>query len=334
MSRIYSDMQMKNIIVAGTLLFAILLVPTAEAQRRRTLFEQYSTVNFGLGTSSYLGELGPYRSPINTVFKMMRWNVSGSYTRHLTPHLATRLGLTWIRIAGDDEFYNRGGSPFPAFYVRNLHFRNDVKEVSLVGIYKLRGDGRSPNRRVAFSPYIFGGVALFAHNPKAKSPQSPSFDNKWVSLQPLGTEGQGQPGYAKPYSLVNYAIPFGIGFTWKFDEQWNVSAEGGFRFTGSDYLDAIGGIFPNPDVLKNDLARAMSNRTLEPIAARTGKNRTDIVRRIVYPNNPSVDPFASPLSGWEQGDYRGSPTRTDQYLISSITISYILPSKIKCPPIR
>lgn len=327
---------MKYKILVGTLLFTLLLAYRSDAQgRRRTLFEQYSTVNFGLGTSSYLGELAPYRSPVNTVFKMMRWNVNGSYTRHFTPHLAARLGLTWVRIAGDDEYYNRGGKPFPSFYVRNLHFRNDVKELSLVGIYKLRGDGRSPNRRAVFSPYLFGGVALIAHNPKAKSPNSPAFDNKWVSLQPLGTEGQGQPGYAKPYSLVSYAIPLGAGFTWKFNEQWNISIEGGFRFTGSDYLDDVGGLYPNPDVLKNDLARAMSNRTLEPIAARTGRDRTAIVDRIVNPNNQTGDPFAAGfLGGYEQGDFRGSPTRTDQYLLSSITISYILPSKIKCPPIR
>lgn len=328
--------RMKSKIFVGTVLFTLLLTYTSEAQRRRkTPFEQYSTVNFGLGTSSYLGELAPYRTPVRTVFSMMRWNVNGSYTRHFTPHLAARLGLTWARLAGDDEYYNRGGNPYPSFYVRNLHFRNDAKELSLVGIFKLRGDGRSPNRRIAFSPYLFGGVALLAHNPKAKTPDSPEFDNKWVALQPLGTEGQGQPGYAKPYSLVTYSIPFGAGFTWKINAEWNISIEGGFRFSGSDYLDDVGGLFPDPTVLKTPLARAMSNRTLEPISARTGQDRTDIVRRITQPNaDPSVDPFADPLGGWQQGDYRGSPTRNDQYLLSSITVSYILPSKIKCPPIR
>lgn len=326
---------MKFNITAGTALFTLLVTYASEAQRRKTPFEQYSTVSFGVGTSSYMGELAPYRSPVRTVFKMMRWNVNAGYTRHFTPNLAARLGFTWARTAGDDEFYNRGGKPFPDFYVRNLHFRNDVKELSVVGIYKFRGDGRSPNRRAAFTPYVFGGVALLAHNPKAKTPQSPQYDNNWVALQPLGTEGQGQPGYAKPYSLVTYAIPLGIGFTWKINNQWNVGFEGGVRITGSDYLDDAGGFFPDPAVLKNDLARAMSNRTNEPIAARTGRDRTNIVRSIVYPNaDPSIDPFATnPLSGWGQGDFRGGG-QNDTYLLSSITVSYVLPSKIKCPPIR
>lgn len=325
---------MKFKIIVGTVLFTLLVTYASEAQRRKTPFEQYSTVGFGLGTSSYMGELAPYRSPVRTVFKMMRWNVNANYTRHFTPNLAARLGFTWARMAGDDEFYNRGGKPFPDFYVRNLHFRNDVKELSVVGIYKFRGDGRSPNRRAAFTPYLFGGIAVLAHNPKAKTPRSPEYDNNWVALQPLGTEGQGQPGYAKPYSLVTYAVPLGIGFTWRINNQWNVGFEGGVRLTGSDYLDDVGGFFPDPAVLKNDLARAMSNRTNEPIAARTGRDRTDMVRSIVYPNEPSIDPFATnPLSGWAQGDARGGG-KNDTYLLSSITVSYVLPSKIKCPPIR
>lgn len=327
---------MKFKILVGTLLFTLLVTYASEAQRRKTPFEQYSTVSFGLGTASYLGELAPYRTPVRSVFRMMRWNVNAGYTRNFTPHLAARLGFTWARLAGDDEYYNRGagGNPFPSFYVRNLHFRNDIKEFSLVGIYKLRGDGRSPNRRVAFSPYLFAGIAVLAHNPKAKTPQAPGYDNNWVALQPLGTEGQGQPGYAKPYSLVTYSIPFGMGFTWRVNNQWNVGIEGGVRISGSDHLDDVGGLFPDPAVLKNDLARAMSNRTNEPIAARTGRDRTDIVRQIVYPNEPSIDPFAtSPLSGWGQGDFRGGG-RGDNYLLTNITVSYVLPSKIKCPPIR
>jgi hypothetical protein len=319
------------------------IATTAEAQRRRkTIFEQYSTVGVGLGTSSYMGELAPYRSPFNTVFKMMRWNLNGSYTRHFTPNLAARVGLTWAMVAGDDEFYNRGGKPFPSNYVRNLHFRNSMKEISVVGIYKFRDDGRNSNRRVAFSPYIFAGIAALAHNPKAKVPEvggvtGTLYENagNWVSLQPLGTEGQGQPGYRDPYSLVTYSIPFGLGFTWRINARWNFSVEGGFRFTGSDFLDDISDRYPDPNVLKNDLAKDMSNRTLEEVSARTGRNRTSIVARIVNPNEPSADPFANgPLTGYDVGDLRGNVQRNDAYLLSSFTVSYVIPSKIKCPPIK
>lgn len=328
-------------IIVGTVLFTLFVTLQSEAQRRRrTPFEQYTTVSFGVGTASYAGDLAPYRTPVNTLFKTMRWNVNAAYTKHFTPHLAARLGFTWAQIFSDDEYYNRGGLPSSSGYVRNLHFRNNLKEFSAIGIYKFIGDGRSPNRRSKFTPYIFAGIALLAHNPKAKVPDTTSYDrysknNRWIALQPLGTEGQGQPGYAKPYSLVTYSIPFGLGFTWKINDQWNIGVEGGFRFTGSDYLDDVSTFFPNPDILKNDMARAMSNRTLERIAARTGNDRTSTVAKIVNPSDPSIDPFTSgPLGGWQQGDYRGNAARKDAYMLSSITVTYVLPTKIKCPPIR
>ncbi|MFN4145762.1 MAG: DUF6089 family protein [Runella sp.] len=327
-------MKTKSSISIALCLFLLASTFSAHAQRRRTPFEQYSTVGVGLGTASYAGDLAPYRSPFNTLFKMMRWNINANYTRHFTPHFAARLGFMYARIAGDDEFYNRGGRPFGGNYVRNLHFRNDIKELSAVGIYKFRGDGRSAVRRASFTPYLFGGLAIFAHNPKAKVPEFYEDNNRWVALQPLGTEGQGQPGYAKPYSLVSYAIPVGLGFSWRINAQWNVNVEGGFRFTGSDFLDDVSGFFPDPSILKNDLARDMSNRTLEQISARTRRDRTETVRRIVFPNDASVDPFVSELDGWTTGDFRGNPTRKDAYIVSMITVQYVLPTKIKCPPIK
>lgn len=326
---------MKFKLLIGLGVGLILLVYEADAQRRKkSPFEQYSTVGIGLGTSSYAGDLAPYRSPFNTIFKMMRWNMNANYTRHFTPNLAARVGFTWARIAGDDELYNRGGKPFPSNYVRNLHFRNDLKEFSLVGIYKWNSDGRNANRRAAFTPYIFGGIAVLAHNPKAKVPDTYENNKQWVSLQPLGTEGQGQPGYAKPYSLVTYAIPVGVGLTWRINEQWNVSVEGTLRFTGSDYLDDVSTTYPDTSILKNRLAQNMSNRTSEQISARTKKDRTETVRTIVYPNEPDVDPFASALGGYEAGDFRGNANRKDTYILSMIKLVYIIPSKIKCPPLK
>jgi len=327
-------------IIVGTVLFTLFVTLQSEAQRRRrTPFEQYTTVSFGAGTSSYVGDLAPYRTPVNTLFKTMRWNVNAAYTKHFTPHLAARLGFTWAQIFSDDEYYNRGGLPSSSGYVRNLHFRNNLKEFSVVGIYKFMGDGRSPNRRSKFTPYIFAGIALLAHNPKAMVPDTTPYEmypknKRWIALQPLGTEGQGQSEGAKPYSLVTYSIPFGLGFTWKINDQWNIGVEGGFRFTGSDYLDDVSTFYPNPDILKNDMARAMSNRTREQIAARTKNDRKATVSRIVYPNEPNRDPFATPLDGWKQGDYRGNAARKDALILSSFTVSYVLPTKIKCPPIR
>jgi hypothetical protein len=303
---------------------------SVQAQNKRQ-FETYSTVNFGFGTSTYIGEIAPYRFPVQTITRTIRWNVNGSYTRHFTPNFAARVSLTVARIAGDDEYFNRGGKPNANNFIRNLHFRNDLKEVAVVGIYQIVPDGRSSSRRADFTPYIFAGIGIVAHNPKALTPKFYGDKQEWVSLQPLGTEGQGQPGYDKPYSLVTYSIPVGVGFRYKYNDRFNVSIEGGFRFTGSDFLDDVSSNYPDPNVLKSDLARYMSNRSLETIAARTGQDRLATAKQI-YPDKQS--PFASSITNFDVGDLRGSVSKDDAYFLGSVQLNYILPGKIKCPPIR
>ncbi len=301
----------------------------AIAQRNRPLFEPYSTVGGGLGTSTYIGDLAPYSTPIQTVFKTFRWNLNANYTRHFTPNLAARVSLTYARIAGDDENYNRGGKPRNASYIRNLHFRNDLKELSVVGIYYLKGDGRSAIRRAGFSPYLFFGVGLVAHNPKARTPKFYE-KQEWVSLQPLGTEGQGQPGFDAPYSLVTYSIPFGLGFRKTYNDRWDIGIEAGFRFTGTDYLDDVSKNYADPAILKSDLARDLSNRSLEEVAARSGNSRLQTVKNITGNENP----FSQPIPDFDVGDFRGNPKYKDSYILTSFHINYILPGKIKCPPIK
>jgi hypothetical protein len=306
--------------------------------RRKPLFQPYSTVGLGLGTAHYYGETNSIRQPLQSTFGMMRWNVTANYTRFFTPRLGARVALTYARLAGDDNRYSPTGQ-FGYLYVRNAHFRNDVKELSVVGIYDLVPQGQTFLRRQSLVPYIFGGIALFAHNPKARSPRDSIFDNRWVRLQPLGTEGQGRPGYSAPYSLVQAAIPLGIGLRYKYKQRLNISIEAGVRFTFTDHLDDVGGLYPDPNVFAGDeLAARMSNRSLEPIAARTGRDRTAGVRQYLvqnqgFPNDPNLDPFVLPIQGQTVGDNRGGGNK-DFYLLTAIHINYILKSPIKCPPIR
>lgn len=331
-------------------LFALLgFGPSASAQflkfnkdngpRRKPLFQPYSTVGFGLGTAHYYGETNSIRQPLQSTFGMMRWNITANYTRHFTPRLGARVALTWARLAGDDNQYSPTGL-FGSLFIRNAHFRNDVKELSLVGIYDLVPQGRTYLKRPSLTPYLFGGIALFAHNPKARAPQGDSlFDNRWVRLQPLGTEGQGRPNYDKPYSLVQAAIPLGLGLRFKYKQRLNISVEAGVRFTFTDYLDDVGGNYANQnDLIDNELARVLSNRSLEKVAARTGRDRTERVRQFLvqnqgFPDDPNLDPFTAPIVGFTDGDTRGGG-RKDFYLLTAFHINYILKSPIKCPPIR
>ena len=181
-------------------------------------FLPYSSVSLGAGSSTYFGDLAGYRQPLKSLFTLPRWNAALGYTRQFTPHFAARAMFTYARIVGDDYTYTKSNpEKYPAQYARNLHFRNDLKEFAITGIYNFIADGRNSKARAKFTPYVFGGLGLLAHSPEARTPTTTNGNNgeyearKWVKLQPLHTEGQGQPGYDKPYSLVTLAIPVGFG---------------------------------------------------------------------------------------------------------------------------
>ena len=322
-----------------TMVIGLILSDGTALAQSRGIFIPYSTVGFGLGTSNYYGDFAPYRRPIASTFKMMRWSVAGNYTRHFTPRLAARASFTYARIAGDDYIMNRDSKhESNIFYARNLHFRNDLKEFSVQGIFKLTPDNRSYDRRPQFGAYLFAGIALTAHNPKALD----SLNGSWVKLQPLGTEGQGNEGYKDKYSLVTFAIPVGIGVRYKINSRFDISAELGFRKTFTDYLDDAHGAYADPALFANDpLALTMSNRSQERIAVRKGADRTESLKKFVQVNyvgaNPDGDPYAEMINqgfGRPGSDRGNSPTLKDNYLIGQIQIHYILPTQIKCPPLR
>lgn len=308
----------------------------ADAQSRG-IFVPYSTVGFGLGTANYYGDLATYRRPIASTFNMMRWSIGGNYTRHFTPRLAARASFTYARIAGDDYIMNKASKyETNVYYARNLSFRNDLKEFSVQGIFKLTPDNRSYDRRPQVGVYLFAGVALTAHNPKALD----SLNGDWVKLQPLGTEGQGNAGYEKPYSLVQFAIPFGVGARYKINSRFDISAELGFRYTFTDYLDDTRGNYADPALFAdNPLALAMANRSTNAVAVRKGADRTETLKKFLQVNYgiDSNDPLATlPTTGFaSQGTLRGnSPKIKDTYMIGMIHINYIIPTQIKCPPLR
>lgn len=319
-------------------LMALILGSENVSAQFKGRFVPYSTVSVGVGSSSYYGDLAPYGRPVASTFGMMRWNVTANYTRHFTDRIAARASFTWARIAGDDYTANRKGQN-EFLFARNLHFRNDLKEFALMGIYKIIPDNRSYDRRPQISPYVFLGVAAVAHNPMARVPDLEG--DRWQKLQPLGTEGQGAPGQPKEYSLVTLAIPMGVGVRYKLNARFDVSAELGFRYTTSDYLDDAHGGYADPAILKNDQARTFANRSAEPTAARKGGDRTNILSNFITNEYGPIDPGFDPFVAIQQTEYgnpgnrRGtSPGLKDTYLLGNIHLTYILGTPIKCPPLK
>ncbi|WP_460470450.1 hypothetical protein [Emticicia fontis] len=335
--------------------FSLILLVAGEnfAQfSKRNKMNQYSTIGIGGGSSHYFGDLSPYSTFYYGLYTNVQWNATINYTRQFTPQFAARVSFTWARIMGDDFTYSqRNLEKFHSYYLRNLHFRNDIKEFSLTGIINLLPQtGKGQQGRRGFMPYALLGLGFYGHAPKAREVATIDANGNvtlggWLNLKELQTSGQGIiPDQPKTYSLLQPVFPVGLGVKLKLTEKLDLNLEGGLRITPFDYLDDVGSTkYPNPTTLASTspLGALLSNRAGEDISARTGKSREEIFAQIITNapyNAATVNPKPSTLGqqyvGYTANTQRGS-SRWDSYFVTQITISYIIGNNnIKCPPIK
>jgi hypothetical protein len=357
--KIYHEKYQKIGLMICCLIFCIFSTPcysqsffsklfNSDGTKRKSMYEKHSEISFGIGTSNYYGDLAPYNRPIQSTLQNINWNIGVDFTRHFSPHFSGRASLTWVRLTGDDNKFE-GITSLEQLYMRNAHFRNDVQELALTGIYNFIPETRSFRNRAKLNPYVFAGIAVFHHDPMAKVPTdyvgSEAAPSEWVSLQPLNTEGQGLPNYSdQPYSLVNVNIPFGAGIKYKLDKNWDLGFEVGIRYTFSDYLDDVGGYFADKGDLAafSSLSAAMGHRENEKIAAWTGRDREAFARAyyITRVDPAFADPNLFPIGSFPEldatiGGVRNSSSKlNDMYILTSFKIIYHIAPSIKCPVIR
>ena len=264
---------MKKILLASILLIALSF--TANAQK-------WEVGLFG-GGANYMGELS------GDFIDLEETNpaVGGFVRYYVHPFINVRFGLTYGSISGADKTN-------AAIIARNLSFKSDVFEAALIPEINLIG-WRDNH---LFSPYIFGGIAVYNFNPKAL------YKGEWYELQPLGTEGQGVVPGRERYNLTQIAIPFGAGFKFGFTNGLNLGIEVGARKTFNDYLDDISTTYVDRTTLifgngqNGALSAALSNRTGEP-------------------TNSEPMPYDMEVR-------RGNPNTQDWYMFGGITVSYTL----------
>lgn len=232
-------------------------------------------VSIGSGTANYKGEM------VNPgEWGKLRPNIAIGAEYYLSSRISARAELTWFQIAGDDADADDDRVE------RNLSFRANCLELSALGAINLTPMGLRFYQRSALNFHAFGGIGLLYFNPKA------NYQGEWHALQPLQTENT-------KYSRFQFVIPAGIGARIKLDPFFNILLEGGYRFTFTDYLDdASSTRYVDGALLKNDLARALSDRRVE------------------------ID--TQPSRPTEVGK-RGNPNENDGYLILNITLQYYIP---------
>jgi hypothetical protein len=321
------------------LCFTCLFVAEIFAQKY-TRNKQYTSIGGSLNAVNYFGDITPSSSFSSADLGFTRPNLSLHIMHRYTPRLSVRASMSWGRLQGDDfKSASLTNNDAKFRYARNAHFRNDIKELAVVGMIDFFENRSTFLRRPDFVPYAFAGIAVFHNNPKAKVPVDEG--NRWVALQPLGTEGQGLEGYGKPYSRIQLGIPMGVGFRYKVSPRVDLAFEIGYRFTFTDYLDDVSGNYPAPGTLSG-LAQKMSDRTQEQIAAYAGAPRdfermATFTQPVDWDRDGIIDSFLGYGSDDPEGirgGQRGKPTEKDWYLVSGFHINYILMRGVRCPKFR
>ena len=256
-----------------------------------TLFLFVSFVAFGQrfhvglfgGLAAYNGDLSEKILPK----KVTNGAIGLSLNYELKDQLVLRGGLTYAIVGGADRF-----SEDPELVRRNLSFETQLFEFSAVAEYYFFN---LYERR--YSPYIFGGLAVYHFNPYAYNGTKDK-----IFLKPLSTEGQGLAGYnLKPYSLTQAALPFGGGIKFAVNDNLRVGLEVGIRKLFTDHFDDLSTTYADP----NDLLAAKGQLAVDM------SYRGDEV--------PTGDP-AYPSKGAQ----RGGEKNKDYYYFTGLHITYRL----------
>jgi hypothetical protein len=294
--------------------------------------KRYSCLGLTLNALNYYGDLAPNPGPFSTDISFTRPALGVTYSHRFGPRYTVAGSIMYGTLRGSDvasaDQDDLSNGKFR--YQRNLSFRNRIKELTAVAVLDLFENQATYLSRVKWTPYAFAGVAVFLHNPQALVPAS-GLDGQplaeagnWVNLHDLGTEGQYadlQPTDAnygiKPYKLIQFAIPFGLGARFKLNEVLDFSAELGFRYSFTDYLDDVSRNYVDLGVFDNELARALSYRSNE-------LTKPDIARSPVIARNGVTYDLISGYGQESPPNIRGSKNDKDVYMVTTFRLTFIL----------
>ena len=178
-----------------------------------------------VGLSNYYGDLshGPNLQNISpSAGAFYKYNMSGFFS--------WRFQLSYLKVAGSDEGVK-------GYDNRNLTFQTDIWDFGSTLEFNFQSFGTNVNDEV-WTPYVFTGLHGFLFEPTRK-------ENKDIKLRNLRTENQ-----RRPYSRFQPAIPLGIGVKGmlkpvKNRGTWIFGLEACWRKTFTDYLDDVGGVYPD-----------------------------------------------------------------------------------------
>lgn len=243
---------------------------------------QQWAVDVFAGTSNYQGDMMEKRYSMRNAKMVL--GLGGSYV--FNGHFRARALISLAKLGANDKY-----SVEPTLVARNLNFSTSLSELSLTVHYDLLDLDY-----FKFTPYLFGGIAVYHFNPY-------TYDSVYgkVFLKPLSTEGQGLSAYPerKPYALTQISFPVGAGIRFRVNDDIAIAWEIGLRKTNTDYLDDLSTTYV-------DQAYLLSQK---------GQQAVDLAYRgDELKNNPGVYP--------QDGTVRGGAVYKDWYYFSGVTATF------------
>ena len=218
---------------------------------------QWLEMGVSSGVASYVGDIP---NPVGT----FQWGAAGAaYAKYnFNPHWGLKLQWGVQRIHAADSL-----SGVASRDTINLSFRNNIQSATLNVEFNF-WPFVPGSRKKKSAPYVGLGIGRISFDPQAK------YRGEWVSLQPLGTEGQGledKPGLQglveeERYALSAWAFPVTLGFRHNLRDKHSLGVEFVYCYTSTDYLDDIKGKFVDPSLLRlhrNGMAADLSDRSWE-----------------------------------------------------------------------
>ena len=253
------------------LFFALIICQISYGQEvYQGVFKPYSSIEVGIGSANYVGDLIPWKAFPTMAPKSAGINLRIGYNRYLTQKISGKFSYQLSQLKADDNNYIANGK-FGGNFIRNLHFQNYVHELSVQGAYHFQKTRSNVLKRQRIRTQVHGGLSLIFHTPYARpmvslSSNSPQRKN-WQNLAAINTEGV-------DYARFILAIPLGLSMQVKLTDQFDLGLSSTLHMTFSDYLDDVSDQRISTSVTPKSY---FFDRSLEPFGANTLQNRIPIL---------------------------------------------------------
>jgi hypothetical protein len=179
-------------------------------------------VNVLGGFANYIGDL--QSKPYTTQQAHGAFTLGLQYD--LSPHFSILGNGSYGKVGASDAYSEKA-----SVRARNLSFQSKIYEGNFTLEYNLLDLYEHK-----WTPYAFGGVAIYHFNPYAFD----SLGHK-LYLRQLSTEGEGLAAYPgrKQYNLFQIALPIGGGIKLRVTDNVVIAYEIGMRKLFTDYLDDV-----------------------------------------------------------------------------------------------